>query len=51
MTDQFLEWLGRDRNYSPNTVAAYRRVLATINDPEAATRDDVGEWWLGCGHR
>ena len=36
MTDRFLEWLRRDRNYSPNTIAAYRRVLATINDPETA---------------
>ena len=50
MTDQFLEWLGRDRNYSPNTVAAYRRVLATINDPETATRDDVEDWWLDRDH-
>ena len=50
MTDQFLEWLRRDRNYSPNTIAAYRRVLATINDPETATRDDVEDWWLDRDH-
>ena len=50
MTDQFLEWLRRDRNYSTNTIAAYRRVLATINDPEAATQDDVEDWWLDRDH-
>lgn len=50
MTDQFLEWLRRDRNYSPNTIAAYRRVLATINDPETATQDDVEDWWLDRDH-
>ena len=50
MTDQFLEWLRRDRNYSTNTIAAYRRVLATINDPETATQDDVEDWWLDRDH-
>jgi integrase/recombinase XerD len=50
MTDQFLEWLRRDRNYSQNTVAAYRRVLATINDPETATQDEVEDWWLDRDH-
>ena len=50
MTDQFLEWLRRDRNYSQNTIAAYRRVLATINDPETATQDDVEDWWLDRDH-
>ena len=50
MTDQFLEWLRRDRNYSTNTIAAYRRVLATINDPETATQGDVEDWWLDRDH-
>lgn len=50
MTDQFLEWLRRDRNYSQNTIAAYRRVLATINDPETATQDEVEDWWLDRDH-
>ena len=34
---QFLDHLNRARNYSPNTIAAYRRVLATVHEPATAT--------------
>ena len=47
---QFLDHLHRARNYSPNTIAAYRRVLATVHEPATATQDEVEDWWLDRDH-
>ena len=50
LTAQFLDHLHRARNYSPNTIAAYRRVLATVHEPATATQDEVEDWWLDRDH-
>lgn len=44
--DQFLAWAERDRKRSPNTLARYRRVLASLpGDPLTIDRDGVEAWW------
>ena len=50
LTAQFLDHLERARNYSPNTIAAYRRVLATVPDPATASQEDIEGWWLDRDH-
>lgn len=41
----FLRYAERDRNRSPHTLARYRAVLATLDDPNGATVEDVQAWW------
>lgn len=43
--EDFLEWAARDRNRSPHTMSRYRAVLAMIDNPATATREDVEAWW------
>lgn len=45
LTEQYLEHLARDRRYSPNTVATYRRTYKTFPAIETADRDGVEAWW------
>ena len=44
-TDDFLTWAERDRGRSPHTLARYRAVLAQIEHPETATREEIEAWW------
>jgi len=44
----FLEWAEHDRRRSPNTLARYRAVLASLAQvaaPETASIEDVEAWW------
>lgn len=42
---RFLEWAELDRNRSQHTIARYRAVLAQLDDPINATREQVEAWW------
>lgn len=43
--EEFLRWAELDRLRSQHTLARYRAVLAQIEDPVNATREDVEAWW------
>lgn len=43
--EEFLKWAELDRLRSQHTLARYRAVLAQIEDPVNATREDVEAWW------
>lgn len=45
LVERWLDYLAEDRNYSPRTIRTYRQALASIPDPETATRADVEAWW------
>ncbi len=45
LTERYLDWLARDQNYSPNTIATYRRTFGTFPAIETADREAVEDWW------
>ena len=47
LIDDYLRYLTEDRNYSPNTVATYRRTYRTFPGMEHADRAAVEAWWNG----
>lgn len=50
LTAEWLDHLERDRRYSPNTIATYRRTMGTIPGAATATRADVEAWWATRTH-
>lgn len=43
--EEFLSWSEKDRLRSPHTLARYRAVLAQIENPAEATREQIEAWW------
>lgn len=43
--EDFYTWAERDRRRSPNTLARYRATLGQLDDPLAATVEQVEAWW------
>ncbi len=40
--EQWFDWLERDRNFSPHTIATYRRTWRSVPfDPLTATKEDA----------
>ena len=50
LVEEFLAYLTRARNLSPNTIATYRRTLRSFPDAATADRDRVEEWWDSRAH-
>ncbi len=45
----YIDHLARERR-PPNTIAAARRVLRSLPNPDTATREDVESWWASRAH-
>ena len=50
LTEQYLEYLARMRNLSPNTIIGYRRTYRTFPGIDTATREQVEAWWETRAH-
>ncbi len=50
LTEQYLDYLTRQRNLSPNTVTGYRRTFRTFPGIDTADREQVEAWWETRSH-
>lgn len=50
LTEQYLKYLARTRNLSPNTIIGYRRTYRTFPGIDTATREQVEAWWETRAH-
>ena len=50
LSTKHVEWLERQNDRAPNTIASRRRVLRSIGNAGTATRDELQEWWESRAH-
>lgn len=50
LSEQHLDWLERQNDRAPNTLASRARVLRSVGNAGTATRDELQTWWESRAH-